>query len=68
MVQGLPRNRFGFHVYKILKDKKIKQREIATLLGIAQPGVPHLMNGQFNSFTADKLLAFLSGLMGAGDG
>jgi predicted XRE-type DNA-binding protein len=53
------RAQLGFHVYKILKDKNLKQREIARLLGIAQPDVSQLMNGHFNRFTTDKLLDFL---------
>ena len=56
------RAQIGFHVYKVLKDKKLKQREIAGLLGIAQPDVSHLMNGHFSRFTTDKLLDFLKRL------
>jgi hypothetical protein len=39
--------------------QKLKQREIAGILGIAQSDVSHLMNGHFNRFTTDKLLDFL---------
>ena len=53
------RAQLGFHVHKILKDKGLKQREIASLLGIAQPDVSHLMNGHFSRFTTDKLFDFL---------
>jgi len=49
----------GFHVYALLKRRKRKQRDMAKLLGIAQPEVSHLMNGHYSRFTADKLLAFL---------
>lgn len=42
------RSQIGFHVYKILKEKKLKQVEIAALLGIKQPEVSHLMNGHFS--------------------
>jgi predicted XRE-type DNA-binding protein len=56
------RAKIGFHVYKILKDKKLAQREIASLLGIKQPEVSHLMNGHFSRFTTDKLLDFLKRL------
>jgi predicted XRE-type DNA-binding protein len=56
------RSKLGFHVYKILKEQKLKQREIASLLGIKQPEVSHLMNGHFNRFTTDKLLDFLKRL------
>ena len=53
------RAKLGFHVYQLLKDRKLKQREIAALLGIKQPEVSHLMNGHFSRFTTDKLLDFL---------
>ncbi len=53
------RAKLGFHVYKLLTDRKLKQREIAELLGIRQPEVSHLMNGHFSRFTTDKLLEFL---------
>ena len=53
------RAQIGFYVYQILKNRKLKQREIAHLLSIAQPDVSHLMNGHYSRFTADKLLDFL---------
>src|SRR5438552_3867131 len=56
------RAQIGVFVFKILKDKKLKQREIASALGIAQPEVSHLMNGHFSRFTTDKLLDFLKRL------
>jgi predicted XRE-type DNA-binding protein len=56
------RSRLGFHVYTLLKDRKLKQREIAVLFGIKQPEVSHLMNGHFSRFTTDKLLDFLKRL------
>lgn len=60
--QLLARSQIGFHVFKILEDKKLKQREIAAVLDIAQPDVSHLMNGHFSRFTTDKLLDFLKRL------
>lgn len=56
------RSQIGFFVFKILEGKKLKQREIAVILGIAQPDVSHLMNGHFSRFTTDKLLDFLKRL------
>jgi predicted XRE-type DNA-binding protein len=41
------RAQFGFCVYKIVKDKNLKQREISELLGIAQSDVSHLMSGHW---------------------
>jgi len=57
--QLLARAQIGFHVFKILEEKTLKQREIASILGIAQSDVSHLMNGHFSRFTTDKLLDFL---------
>ncbi len=56
------RAQIGFLVFNILKDRKLKQREIAGVLGIAQPDVSHLMNGHFSRFTTEKLLDFLKRL------
>ena len=53
------RGLIGYHVYKLLADTGLKQREIGVLLGIKQPEVSHLMNGHFSRFTTDKLLEFL---------
>ena len=52
----------GVHVFNILKERKLKRREIAGVLGIAQPDVSHLKNGHFSRFTTDKLLDFLKRL------
>jgi predicted XRE-type DNA-binding protein len=59
--QLMARAQIGYHVFKILEDKDLKQREIADV-GIAQPDVSHLMNGHFSRFTTDKLLDFLKRL------
>jgi predicted XRE-type DNA-binding protein len=58
----LVRSQIGYHVHKILEGRKLKQREIASVLGVAQPDVSHLMNGHFSRFTTDKLLDFLKRL------
>jgi predicted XRE-type DNA-binding protein len=60
--QLLARAQIGFHVFRILEGKRLRQREIAEILGIAQPDVSHLMNGHFSRFTTDKLLDFLQRL------
>lgn len=53
------RGLIGCHVVQLLKEKNMKQRGIADLLGIKQAEVSHLLNGHFNRFTTDKLLEFL---------
>jgi predicted XRE-type DNA-binding protein len=52
------RAKIGFHVYQILKEKKLPQREMSSLLGIKQPEVSHLMNGHFSRFTPTSCLIF----------
>jgi predicted XRE-type DNA-binding protein len=56
------RAKVGFEVWKILKERKLKQREIAQILGIAQSDVSLLMNCKFNRFSTEKLLGFLKKL------
>lgn len=56
------RAQLGFQVWKILKEKELKQREIVELLGIKQPEVSHLMNGEFSRFSEGKLMNFLKRL------
>ena len=56
------RAQLGFQVWKILKEKALKQREIAELLEIKQPEVSHLMNGEFSRFSEGKLMNFLKRL------
>jgi predicted XRE-type DNA-binding protein len=56
------RAKIGFEVWKILKERKLKQKEIAQILGIAQSDVSLLMNCKFNRFSTEKLLGFLKKL------
>ena len=56
------RAQIGFCVHKVVEAKKLKQRKIADVLGIAQSDVSHLMNGHYSRFTTDKLLDFLKRL------
>jgi predicted XRE-type DNA-binding protein len=53
------RAQIGFHVYTLLKQRKLKPRAIASLFSLTPPDVSHLMNGHYSLFTADKLLDFL---------
>jgi predicted XRE-type DNA-binding protein len=56
------RGKIGIQVIRILKQRNLKQREISQLLGIPQPEVSHLMNGEFQRFSDGKLLIFLKRL------
>ncbi|WP_250126689.1 helix-turn-helix transcriptional regulator [Chroococcidiopsis sp. CCMEE 29] len=56
------RAKIGVQVLNILKERHLKQREVADLLGIVQPDVSLLMRGRFNRFSTEKLLDFLKRL------
>ena len=56
------RTELGREVRKILIEKRLKQRELATLLAVQQPEVSHLFNGHFTRFTTDRLIQFLNRL------
>lgn len=53
------RGMIGIHIVELLSGQKLKQREIADLLGVKQSEVSHLLNGHFSRFTVDKLFRFL---------
>jgi predicted XRE-type DNA-binding protein len=46
------RAQIGIHVFRTIKDRKLKRRQIAEILGITQRDVSHLMNG-LSRFTGD---------------
>ena len=56
------RGKIGTQVIRILKQRNLKQREVSQLLGIPQPEVSHLMNGEFQRFSEEKLMLFLKRL------
>ncbi len=58
----LMRGKIGIQVLRLLRERNLKQREVAKLLGILQPEVSHLMNGEFQRFSEGKLLLFLKRL------
>ncbi|WP_375496416.1 helix-turn-helix domain-containing protein [uncultured Nostoc sp.] len=56
------RGKIGIQVLRLLKQRNLRQREISQLLGIPQPEVSHLMNGEFQRFSEGKLIIFLKQL------
>jgi predicted XRE-type DNA-binding protein len=47
---------------KLLKDRNLRQADIAEALGVSQPRVSELMRGKIDLFSADKLIGFLARL------
>ena len=56
------RGKIGIQVIRLLNRRNLKQREIGGLLGISQPEVSHLMNGEFQRFSDGTLINFLKRL------
>lgn len=54
--------RLALAVNELLKDRKLKQREIATLLRIPQPKVSALKNYRLDNFSVERLMEFLTAL------
>ena len=49
-------------IYKILKERGLRQSEAAKLLGMSQPRVSELMRGRSGMFSASRLMEFLTAL------
>jgi len=56
------KTRLAFAVNELLKARKLKQREIAELLGIPQPKVSALKNYRLDQFSVERLMEFLTSL------
>jgi predicted XRE-type DNA-binding protein len=49
-------------IYRIIKQKKLSQPKAAELLGIKQPALCKLLQGNLTGFSTDRLLKFLNQL------
>ena len=49
-------------IYNILKERGLRQSEAAKLLGTSQPRVSELMRGRSGTFSASRLMEFLTAL------
>lgn len=56
------KTRLALAVNELLKARKLKQREIATLLGVPQPKVSALKNYRLDQFSVERLMEFLTAL------
>lgn len=56
------KTRLALAVNDLLKNRKLKQREAAALLGIPQPKVSSLKNYRLDQFSVEKLMEFLTAL------
>ena len=56
------KTRLALAVNELLKARKLKQREIAQVLGIPQPKVSALTNFRLDQFSVERLMEFLTAL------
>lgn len=53
------RAKLAHQIFTIIKERDLKQKEAAEILGLKQPDVSALMNGKFAAFSVDRLLNLL---------
>ena len=53
---------FVIEIKRIVKRRKLKQAEIAEILGIPQPKVSNLLKGKSSGFSTERLMRFLNAL------
>lgn len=49
-------------ISRAIKERGLTQREAATLMGIDQPKVSHVLRGRLADFSTERLMSFLTGL------
>ena len=60
--QHLVKAQLVFRIAGIIKERRLKQIEVADLLGIRQPDVSKMLRGEFRQFSVERLLRFLVAL------
>ena len=56
------KTRLAFAINKLLKSRRLKQRETAELLGIPQPKVSAIKNYRLDNISVERLMEFLTAL------
>jgi predicted XRE-type DNA-binding protein len=49
-------------IHHLMKQRKLKQRELAELFDIKQPDVSKMLRGHFHQFSVERLMRFLVAL------
>ena len=60
--QELMKARLALQIYRIIRERGLTQTQAAKLLGIKQPHVSLLMRNRAGSFSAGRLMEFLTAL------
>jgi predicted XRE-type DNA-binding protein len=49
-------------IIQVMRQRRLTQARTATILGVSQSNVSHLVHGHYEDFSIDRLLRFLSAL------
>jgi predicted XRE-type DNA-binding protein len=60
--EHLVKAKLVWKINRIIKERSLKQVEVAALLGIRQPDVSKMLRGEFRQFSVERLLRFLVAL------
>jgi len=60
--QELLKAKLILQIYRTIKERKLTQAQAGEILGIKQPHVSSLMRGQSGTFSAERLMEFLTAL------
>jgi len=57
--ERLAKTKLAIRIEQIIEERKLKQREVAKILGVTQPKISALKNGQLSGFSMERLIHFL---------
>jgi predicted XRE-type DNA-binding protein len=57
--EHLVKAKLVWKIDEIMKERGLKQVEVASLLGVRQPDVSKMLRGEFRQFSVEHLLRFL---------
>jgi predicted XRE-type DNA-binding protein len=60
--QELLKAELAYCVFKAIDEKNLTQVQAAKLIGVTQPDISKLKNGQYYRFTSERLFKFLNAL------
>src|SRR5436190_13183559 len=58
--QELLKARLTLQIYRVIKHRKLTQKQAGEILGIKQPHVSGLMRGRSGNFSVERVMDFLS--------
>ena len=60
--ERLAKAQLAYAIARAIKERGLTQRAAATLMGIDQPKVSHVLRGRLADFSTERLMSFLTGL------